>query len=149
MFVLSDQQVNSDLITVRFINTLQGQDVVVKAPLGENLLFVGDNAGVKLPRACRTGLCGSCTCEVKDPTIKNTNPNVPEGFATIRACSSRCYVPPGMTEMIVDVGRMKRTSLKTSSSKSKTETDEADDSTYVSIIESHMIHRIIHALLSE
>ena len=60
----------------------------------------GDNCGVSLPRACRTGLCGSCTCEVKDE-------NAIDGFATIRACSANVFVPPGQTEMVIDVYRMR------------------------------------------
>ena len=73
---------------------------------GSNLLLVGDNAGVNLPRACRTGLCGSCTCEVKDPQAIATNTNPRDGFATLRACSTKCFVPDGLDEMVVDVYRL-------------------------------------------
>jgi ferredoxin len=55
------------MVTVRFINTVGGKDIVAVVEQGSNLLFVGDQAGVKLPRSCRTGLCASCTCEVQDP----------------------------------------------------------------------------------
>jgi len=89
------------MVNVRFINTVSGKDVVATAPLGANLLTVGDNAGVKLPRACRTGLCGSCTCEVKDPAAI-------DGFATVRACSANVFVPAGQSEMVVDVYRMRQ-----------------------------------------
>jgi ferredoxin len=95
------------LITVRFVNTVSGRDVVVEVEPGSNLLFVGDSNGVALPRACRTGLCGSCTCEVQDPEAIKTPTNPREGFATIRACSTKCFVPEGMDEMVVDVYRMK------------------------------------------
>lgn len=96
-------------IKVRFINTVSGKDVVVEdVPIGSNLLAVGDSAGVKLPRACRTGLCGSCTCEVKDPLAIATSTNPRDGFATIRACSTKCFVPNGLDEMVVDVYRMQR-----------------------------------------
>jgi ferredoxin len=96
-------------ITVRFINTVNGKDVVVDdVPMGSNLLAVGDKAGVKLPRACRTGLCGSCTCDVKDPLAIATPTNSRDGFATIRACSTKCFVPDGLEEMVVDVHRMQR-----------------------------------------
>lgn len=44
------------MVTVRFINTVSGNDVVAVVEQGSNLLFVGDQAGVKLPRSCRTGL---------------------------------------------------------------------------------------------
>ena len=94
------------LVTVRFINTVTGKDVVTVVEQGSNLLFIGDQAGVKLPRSCRTGLCASCTCEVMDPMAIATASNPRDGFATIRACSTKCYVPPGMEEMVVDVYRM-------------------------------------------
>jgi len=87
--------------------------VVENVPRGSNLLAVGDNAGVKLPRACRTGLCGSCTCEVQDPQAIATSSNPRDGFATIRACSTKCYVPNGLEEMVVDVHRMQRKPAKT------------------------------------
>lgn len=105
----ADGRDDTSLMTVRFINTPTGKDVITRAEPGANLLVVGDNAGVKLPRACRTGLCGSCTCEVQDPLAVATSSNPREGFATIRACSSKCFVPEGMTEMVVDVGRMRKT----------------------------------------
>ena len=98
---------DGNLITVRFVNTVGGRDVVVKVEPGSNLLAVGDNNGVALPRACRTGLCGSCTCEVKDPEAIKTATNPRDGFATIRACSTKCFVPDGMDEMVVDVYRMR------------------------------------------
>ena len=47
---------SNELITVRFINTLSGKDVIAEdIEIGANLLAVGDKIGVKLPRACRTG----------------------------------------------------------------------------------------------
>ena len=47
---------SNDLITVRFINTISGKDVIASdIEMGANLLAVGDKLGVKLPRACRTG----------------------------------------------------------------------------------------------
>lgn len=94
------------LITVRFINTVNQKDVVCRVEAGSNLLFIGDANGVKLPRACRTGLCGSCTCEVKDGDAIKTDTNPRDGWATIRACSTKCFVPPGEEEMIIDVYRM-------------------------------------------
>ena len=97
-------------ITVRFINTVSGKDVIVdNVERGSNLLAVGDNAGISLPRACRTGLCGSCTCEVQDPNAIATTTNPRDGYATLRACSTKCFVPEGMKEMVVDVHRMKKT----------------------------------------
>jgi ferredoxin len=103
------ESVSLQTLTVKFINTPSGEDVIVENVVeGVNLLALGDEHGVKLPRACRTGLCGSCTCEVMDPAAIQTDTNPRAGFATIRACSTKCAVPPGMTEMIVDVGRMRK-----------------------------------------
>jgi ferredoxin len=72
------------MIKIKFINTPDGKNVSVMAEEGQNLLFVGDNAGVKLPRACRTGLCGSCTCDLQDPAAIQTSTNPRDGYATIR-----------------------------------------------------------------
>lgn len=98
---VNEIQPSDQMVNVRFINTISGKDVVATVPIGANLLVVGDEAGVKLPRACRTGLCGSCTCELKDSQAI-------DGFATIRACSVNCFVPAGETEMVVDVYRMRQ-----------------------------------------
>ena len=100
------------LITVRFVNTVSGKDVVTQVEPGSNLLNVGDLCGVKLPRACRTGLCGSCTCEIKDPEAISTSTNPRDGYATIRACSTKCFVPEGMDEMVIDVYRMKNRAIE-------------------------------------
>lgn len=118
-------------ITVRFTNTVSGKDVVVQAPEGENLLYVGDNAGVKLPRACRTGLCGSCTCEVQDPSALSTSSSYKDGYATIRACSVNTFVPAGMNEMVVDVSRMRK-QKKQSTDTVIEESDSSFESDYVS-----------------
>lgn len=67
---------------------------VAAAREGANLLTVGDGVGVRIPRACRTGLCGSCTVDVC----------VGGGaMETVRACQTR-VAAGGMT---VDVGRMR------------------------------------------
>ncbi|KAJ1381865.1 hypothetical protein B484DRAFT_28213 [Ochromonadaceae sp. CCMP2298] len=106
-----EEQPSSTQLTVRFINTPTGKDVVVKdVEEGSNLLLVGDNAGIRLPRACRTGLCGSCTCEVKVPGSVASNAAEREGFVMIRACSVKCSLPPGMDEMVIDVHRMRKMS---------------------------------------
>jgi ferredoxin len=105
----NDNEIAVDTITVRFINTVSGKDVIVNDVVsGSNLLAVGDSAGISLPRACRTGLCGSCTCEVQDPNAIATTTNPRDGFATLRACSTKCFVPEGMVEMVVDVHRMRK-----------------------------------------
>lgn len=120
------------LITVRFINPVGGKDVVTTAEPGANLLLVGDAAGVKLPRACRTGLCGSCTCDLQDPLAIKTATNARDGFATIRACSVKCFLPEGMDEMVVDVYRMGvgkgRKPVVPSSATSTKEEEQDDDS---------------------
>ena len=59
-----------DLIRVRFKNpppttksdsrvVREGGDIVILCKPGDNILRVGDDHGVKIPRACRTGLCGT------------------------------------------------------------------------------------------
>lgn len=102
-----------ETVTVRFVNTPNGEDVLVRnVDQGSNLLAVADNAGVRLPRACRTGLCGSCTCEIQDPTATASEFNPREGYLTIRACSARCVPPEGMQELVVDVGRMRKVKRK-------------------------------------
>eukprot|EP01039_Chlorochromonas_danica_P008759 gene8759-9658_t len=101
---------NEGTITVRFINTPSGKDVIAeRVEIGSSLLAVSDTVGIGLPRACRTGLCGSCTCDVQDPFVVETaTEGSRPGFVTVRACSSRCYVPENMTEMVVDVHRMRK-----------------------------------------
>ena len=97
---------DGDKVTVRFVLGRGKKDVVVEANLGANLMLIGDECGVKMPRACRTGLCGTCTTVVKDPMAVVTPSNPREGWATIRACSTKCYPPPGLDEMIVDMSYM-------------------------------------------
>ena len=122
------------MVTVRFINTVNGKDVVAVVEQGSNLLFVGDQAGIKLPRSCRTGLCASCTCEVQDPMAIATVSNPRDGFATIRACSTKCYVPGGMNEMVVDVYRMQnRVPVKSRGATSNAGLAEAAYEAYVSL----------------
>eukprot|EP01035_Chromulina_nebulosa_P020410 gene20410-26487_t len=82
-----------------------GKDIVGEVLQGDNLLAVGDRLGVKLPRACRTGLCGSCTCDIQDPNAIATTTNPRDGYATTRACSTKCFVPEGMNEMVDPMAR--------------------------------------------
>lgn len=104
-----ENSITEGTIRVRFINTVNKKDVVVDGVKeGANLLAIGDSAGVKLPRACRTGLCGSCVCEVKDPAAVASPSNPRAGFAVLRACSTKCFVPEGQDEMVVDVYRMQK-----------------------------------------
>lgn len=96
----AEYDLGPDEVGVRFINTPSGNDVVAAARIGERLLSVGDSVGVRIPRACQSGLCGSCTCDVLDSTLE-------EGRQTIRACQAAVVIPDGGSELIVDVARMK------------------------------------------
>lgn len=108
----AESNIDVKTITVRFTNTPNGKDVVVKdVQEGTNLLYIGDQNGIALPRACRTGLCGSCTCEVVDPA--GVSATGEKGKATVRACSTRCFVPPGKEELIVDLWRLSQMKKKT------------------------------------
>jgi len=98
-----------NMVRVRFVNIpppssslAPPDEVVVLAKKGSNLLRVGDDNGVKVPRACRTGLCGTCTAVLTDPTWpgdENTEP----GYQTIRCCNAGAMTPAGCEEMIVDL----------------------------------------------
>lgn len=85
---------------MRFINTPSGADVVAAAKPGDPLLRVGDGVGVQIPRACQSGLCGSCTCDVLDASVEG-------GVQTVRACQTGVVAPDGGYEMVVDVARMR------------------------------------------
>lgn len=63
-------------------------------------MAVGDSVGVRIPRSCQTGVCGTCTCDVLDPSAEN-------GRQTVRACQTSAFAPDGSMELVVDVGRMK------------------------------------------
>lgn len=89
-----------DEIAVRFINTPMGYDVVAAAKPGDPLLGVSDSVGICIPRACQSGLCGTCTCDVLDNTAES-------GRQTIRACQAGVVIPDNNTELVVDVARMK------------------------------------------
>mmetsp|Transcript_3886 Transcript_3886/g.5941 ORF Transcript_3886/g.5941 Transcript_3886/m.5941 type:complete len:126 (+) Transcript_3886:59-436(+) len=87
-------------VTVRFTNTVNGQDVETVAPVGTNLLNLGDEAGVRLPRACRNGLCNSCICDVVDQATGTRT--------TIKACSTKIMPHSDGSPIIVDVYRMQK-----------------------------------------
>lgn len=95
-----DYELQSGEVGVRFINGPSGSDVIAAAKPGDNILAVGDSVGVRIPRACQSGLCGSCTCDVLDATQ-------PEGRQTVRACQTGVEIPDGGPELIIDVSRMK------------------------------------------
>lgn len=96
-----DYELGPGEIGVRFINSPLGHDVIAAANLGDPLLSVGDSVGVFIPRACKSGLCGSCTCDVLDA-------NAEDGRQTIRACQASAFIPDDGVELIVDVARMKQ-----------------------------------------
>lgn len=95
-----DYELQPGEIGVRFINGPKGVDVIAAAQPGENLLSVGDSVGVHIPRACQSGLCGSCTCDLLDTSQ-------PDGRQTVRACQTGVSIPDDGPELIVDVSRMK------------------------------------------
>jgi 2Fe-2S iron-sulfur cluster binding domain len=97
-----------DEISVRFINTPGGKDVIVSAKPGTNLLAVGDSVGVRIPRGCRSGLCGACTSDVVDNDSSG-------GVQIVRACQTLVALPYGYTELIVDVHRIGKTSNRDNS----------------------------------
>jgi ferredoxin len=79
-------------VAVRFINApghhpSDGQnDIIAAAKPGDVLIQVGDSVGISLPRGCMTGLCGSCTCDLEDPSF-------PGSRSVLRACSTRVSMP--------------------------------------------------------
>ncbi|GAB0489460.1 hypothetical protein MMPV_000679 [Pyropia vietnamensis] len=108
-------------VAVRFINTPSGEDVLAVANPGERLLSVGDGVGLSIPRSCVSGLCGSCTCELQDPSWMpdpsdtegdGGGENGKPGWQTIRACSTEVRLLDGCTEMVVDVVRMRTSSRR-------------------------------------
>lgn len=95
-----DYELQSGEVGVRFINGPSGSDVIAAAKPGDNLLAVGDSVGVRIPRGCQSGLCGSCTCDLLDTTHA-------EGRQTVRACQTGVAIPDGGPELVIDVSRMK------------------------------------------
>ena len=88
------------MVDVRFTNTKNLVDVRTSVPEGTNLLNVGDAHGIKIPRACRNGLCGTCICDVvNEDTGERT---------TIKACSTTLQRPVDGDEIVVDLFRMRK-----------------------------------------
>mmetsp|Transcript_8834 Transcript_8834/g.12565 ORF Transcript_8834/g.12565 Transcript_8834/m.12565 type:complete len:278 (+) Transcript_8834:73-906(+) len=94
-------------IPVRFINfeSSGGMEKLAYAAQGTNILKVADEVGVAIPRQCRSGLCGSCTADVKDPTWTEGDRI---GFQTVRTCQAGAMLPAGCGEMIIDCYRMSK-----------------------------------------
>ena len=96
----------TDVVRVRFKNVPNGggKDVVILTQPGKNVMALGDENGVKVPRACRTGLCGTCTADLVDPNWDGADNGTP-GVQTVRCCSTSVMVPQGMDEMVIDLHR--------------------------------------------
>lgn len=94
---------DDDKVTVRFVNyNRSGETVKKQVSKGMNVLNVADDAGVQIPRNCRSGLCGSCTADMVDPSWQvGDRP----GFQTIRLCASGAVTPEGCDEMVIDCWR--------------------------------------------
>lgn len=84
-------------IAVRFINNPEGDDVIAVAEQGDALFRVGDANGARIPRACRSGLCGTCTVDILG--LGETQ--------TVRACQTMVVAPTEGNELIVDMQRVK------------------------------------------
>lgn len=89
-------------IAVRFIGTADGVEKVVGAKPGAGVIAVAAKAGIKIPTACRSGLCGTCTTDLEDPTAKKT---YRPGYTPIRTCVAKVALVPGCEEMVLDVYR--------------------------------------------
>ena len=75
---------------------------------GTNILKVArEKVNVRIPYNCRTGLCGSCTADVKDPTWEEGDR---AGYQTVRTCQAGAMIPAGCDEMTIDCYRMSESS---------------------------------------
>ena len=61
---------------------------VTEANVGDLLLDVADSVGIHIPRGCKSGLCGSCTCDLKDPEWSAAAQSVTVSLAVARWCWS-------------------------------------------------------------
>jgi ferredoxin len=95
---------------MRFENWKKGDDIVILAKPGRNILNLGDENGIKIPRACRSGLCGTCTADLEDPSWAGGDGTGEgeggiAGTQIIRCCSTGVMVPSGCEEMVIDLYR--------------------------------------------
>lgn len=97
--------VEAGKVPIRFVNfeTIGGAERLTYAEPGANILKVADEVGVKIPRQCRSGLCGSCTSDVKDPTWTDGDRL---GYQTVRTCQAGAILPAGCEEMVIDCFRI-------------------------------------------
>lgn len=98
-----DENYSRGKIPVRFVNyEIMGSEKLVYAEHGTNVLTISDEAGVHIPRQCRSGLCGTCTADVKDPTWTEGDRI---GFQTVRTCQAGAMLTSGCDEMVIDCYR--------------------------------------------
>ena len=103
----------ADVVKIRFINGPGGKDLVHMSKRGANLMKEADLAGLYISRGCKSGLCGACMADLKDPSFvagdndATNNAAGREGFQAIKACSTKVQLLPGQEEMVIDLWRMK------------------------------------------
>lgn len=76
-------------------------DLVMSRSLGGLVIYahvpqVAKRAGVKIPTACKTGICGTCTTDLEDPNGKSYRP----GFQVVRACVTPVSLPQPLPYLI-------------------------------------------------
>lgn len=109
--ILHTYNQTSTIYLICSYDQIGGATKLAYAVPGTNLLKIGDELGIRIPRQCRTGLCGSCTADVKDPTWDGGNADEENGggrvgYQTVRTCRSGAMLPAGCDEMIIDCYRM-------------------------------------------
>jgi len=120
-------KINQAKIPIRFINYRGiGSEKLVYAEPGSNILSVSDEYGVNIPRQCRSGLCGTCTSDIQDPTW-NTGERV--GYQTIRACQAAATLPKGCRELVIDCYRMIDDSLQKVKDTASIQTEKNNNNT--------------------
>jgi ferredoxin len=103
----------ADVVKIRFVNGPGGKDLVHLSKRGANLMKEADLAGLYISRGCKSGLCGACMADLKDPSFvggdnaATNNAAGREGFQAIKACSTKVGLLPGQKEMVIDLWRMK------------------------------------------
>lgn len=104
---------SADVVKIRFINGPGGKDLVHLSKRGANLMKEADLAGLYISRGCKSGLCGACMADLKDPSFvagdneATNNAAGRAGFQAIKACSTKVQLLPGQKEMVIDLWRMK------------------------------------------
>jgi hypothetical protein len=93
-------------VTVRLVNAAgtSGEDVVFTAAANSILMGACDKQGVRIPRGCQTGICGTCTADLRDPSWDGDEDGR-DGWQPVRTCSTRVRLLPGEKEFVVDLFR--------------------------------------------